>query len=680
MSLNLISNYAANLANRITDQTDRRLTSTLTKLSTGSRITRASDDASGLVLGNTFRTELAALQTVQTNVAQASAMLQIADGAHQSVTDICIRMKALSVMCASQSLSDADRAAVDVEFQELKDEINRIALTTTFAGNVLTGGPGGGAPTKSFAMAEGMLPYFSSVKVYDPNRCTDDAANLSATVLSEGRKQFVVLTDYGRNVSQRIEVAQNKPLDFTALGIVVQPTSTFPAEELPATSFKSVTLGSTDGGVMHIDPGSSLSFIKEIYAYDSYAVSSDPSKVTFQITSSADPVAQVSRVSIAKPSVDTADGDKVKISINGTEVTTDALSANASEADIADALVTAINEDTTISADIVAELGLAAGAISVSEPTTSASVGDTVSVDINGHTVTATLVGGETAADIAQALAGAINNENAVNSDVEAEASADGVVTLRALEHRVAFTVGEVSLTGDVVAETATAAPRVAFTLTSKHAGKPFELGSLLIDGTVDFDSEIVTQTENETPDFFITASSTDPNVSQSFQIGENFGSQLFDFRNLGMRVTTTTNFAIEDVTDDNGIRSNLAGGEDVSRISNENNLVSYFYQVGSGTNSTDQIQVDVTSLTTRALGLEFLTLSASNENGVAHNGTENAGQANGVLESALQRLSTNRAKLGAKMNRLEFVADNLRIAQENNEQARSSVMDADTA
>ena len=58
----------------------------------------------------------------------------------------------------------------------------------------------------------------------------------------------------------------------------------------------------------------------------------------------------------------------------------------------------------------------------------------------------------------------------------------------------------------------------------------------------------------------------------------------------------------------------------------------------------------------------------------------DNAQQANSVIERSIERLSTNRAKLGAKMNRINFVSDALSIAIENNEQARSAIIDLDIA
>jgi len=110
MALNLISNYAASIATRYASATDRNLGSSITKLTSGSRVVRASDDAAALAISNNFRREVAALQSVQTNLSQGMAMLQMADGAHQSVTDVCIRMKQLAVMASSEHLNGRDRA------------------------------------------------------------------------------------------------------------------------------------------------------------------------------------------------------------------------------------------------------------------------------------------------------------------------------------------------------------------------------------------------------------------------------------------------------------------------------------------------------------------------------------------------------------------------------------------
>jgi len=143
---------------------------------------------------------------------------------------------------------------------------------------------------------------------------------------------------------------------------------------------------------------------------------------------------------------------------------------------------------------------------------------------------------------------------------------------------------------------------------------------------------------------------------------------------------TLTANDNVEFKLEKN-ITADLAGGQRVAATSRQNNLVSYFFQVGSGQSVSDRIQVDITSLTARALGLEFLSLNDSVVDGVVgFTGMDNAQQANSVIERSIERLSTNRAKLGAKMNRINFVSDALSIAIENNEQARSSIIDLDIA
>ena len=83
-----------------------------------------------------------------------------------------------------------------------------------------------------------------------------------------GAGQFVTLTDEDRNISQTLRVDSTKPLDFTALGITIQAQSSIPAGALTATAPASVTLGTTDGGLLAIDPGANLPFIREIFTYD----------------------------------------------------------------------------------------------------------------------------------------------------------------------------------------------------------------------------------------------------------------------------------------------------------------------------------------------------------------------------------------------------------------------------
>ena len=140
MSLNVISNYAANVAHRNLVSNEQGASASLAKLSSGSRIVSAKDDAAALAIGSRLAAEVGALKQAGVNASQASSMLQIADGAFSRSNDILIRMKTLAVQAASGQLGSTERAVLDVEFQALKNEITRIGNDTEFNGVKLVNG------------------------------------------------------------------------------------------------------------------------------------------------------------------------------------------------------------------------------------------------------------------------------------------------------------------------------------------------------------------------------------------------------------------------------------------------------------------------------------------------------------------------------------------------------------
>ena len=140
MPLNLISNFAANVAQRNLAMSDSAATTSLAKLSSGSRVVSAKDDAASLAVGSRLNAEVVGLKQAAVNAGQAISMLQIADGAMAKVNDILVRMKALSVQAGSGQLSGTERSMLDTEYQALVSEVDRIANDTDFAGTLLVDG------------------------------------------------------------------------------------------------------------------------------------------------------------------------------------------------------------------------------------------------------------------------------------------------------------------------------------------------------------------------------------------------------------------------------------------------------------------------------------------------------------------------------------------------------------
>ncbi|HZF69218.1 MAG TPA: flagellin [Gemmatirosa sp.] len=109
------------------------------RLSSGFRINRAADDAAGLALANKLRADNRALGQAQRNAQQANSMLQIMDGATQTVASILDRMKELATQANSANSGD-QTDKLDAEFKQLVEEIDRIVLTTKYQGSTLLDG------------------------------------------------------------------------------------------------------------------------------------------------------------------------------------------------------------------------------------------------------------------------------------------------------------------------------------------------------------------------------------------------------------------------------------------------------------------------------------------------------------------------------------------------------------
>ena len=116
---------------------EMNISSSLAKLSSGLRINKASDDATGLSIAESMRSQVNGLGIAQNNVQQGINLLNVADGALSNDSDMLQRMRDLAVQASNGTLTASDRAAADAEFQSLNTEISNIASNTTFNGTNL---------------------------------------------------------------------------------------------------------------------------------------------------------------------------------------------------------------------------------------------------------------------------------------------------------------------------------------------------------------------------------------------------------------------------------------------------------------------------------------------------------------------------------------------------------------
>jgi flagellin len=114
--------------------------SSIARLSSGNAIVQASDDVSGLAIGTILQTDVSTLKTATSNASQATSLLQVANGALTSLTDILQRQAALATQSNSGTLSNTERGYLNQEFQQLTTEYDQIVGDTNFNGvNLLDG-------------------------------------------------------------------------------------------------------------------------------------------------------------------------------------------------------------------------------------------------------------------------------------------------------------------------------------------------------------------------------------------------------------------------------------------------------------------------------------------------------------------------------------------------------------
>jgi flagellin len=133
-------NLSAMFANRQLGVTQADTTKAMEKLSSGLRINRAGDDASGLAVSEKMRSQIRGLNQAERNIQNGVSFIQTTEGYLQEAQDILHRMRELSVQSANGIYSDEDRMQIQVEVSALVDEVNRIASHAQFNGmNMLTG-------------------------------------------------------------------------------------------------------------------------------------------------------------------------------------------------------------------------------------------------------------------------------------------------------------------------------------------------------------------------------------------------------------------------------------------------------------------------------------------------------------------------------------------------------------
>lgn len=142
MGFRINTNVASQSAQRNLGVNTRETESNLAKLSSGSRITKASDDAAGLAISEKMKANMRSLKQADRNANDGISMIQTAEGALNETSSILTRMRELAIQTSSDTVGDSERNMTDMEYQNLKQELDRISQVTEFNGQKLLNGEG----------------------------------------------------------------------------------------------------------------------------------------------------------------------------------------------------------------------------------------------------------------------------------------------------------------------------------------------------------------------------------------------------------------------------------------------------------------------------------------------------------------------------------------------------------
>jgi len=231
MGLRVNTNVASINAQRNLSQVSGQLANSYRRLSTGLRISVASDDAAGLAISERLRSQVRSLGQAQRNANDGISLVQTAEGALNEVNSILTRLRELSIQSANGTVSDQDKATLNEEFQSLVNEVNRIGRSTEFNGIKLLDGS---SSTVTFQVGFGTTSGIDSLNVSLSASLSTSLALNSLDIGSTGNTSTAISSiDTAINAVSslrgRLGAAQNR-LNSTINNLAVQVENLSAAE------------------------------------------------------------------------------------------------------------------------------------------------------------------------------------------------------------------------------------------------------------------------------------------------------------------------------------------------------------------------------------------------------------------------------------------------------------------
>ncbi|MCB9072845.1 MAG: flagellin FliC [Bdellovibrionaceae bacterium] len=142
MSLRISTNVPSISARKALEGNQKIMDKTMSQLSSGSRITKAADDAAGLSISEGMKSQVRSYQQALRNTNDGVSLLQVAEGGLGEVNNLFTRMRELGVQAASDTIGEDERGFINQELSQLKQEVDRIANSTVYGSKKLLSGEG----------------------------------------------------------------------------------------------------------------------------------------------------------------------------------------------------------------------------------------------------------------------------------------------------------------------------------------------------------------------------------------------------------------------------------------------------------------------------------------------------------------------------------------------------------
>ena len=707
-------------AQRNLNSSQSALQTSLERLSSGLRINSAKDDAAGLAISNRFTTQVRGLNQAIRNANDGVSLTQTAEGSLGETTNILQRVRELAIQSANATNSASDRQSLQQEVNQLKQELDRIANTTTFNSRNLLDGTLTNALFQVGAEANETV----SVSIGDA-RSTALGTN---TVTSNNTTNGIeVATRNSRAISDGSEIGEAQAAAADTTG-----TNGISGEVLTIKDADGSTV--TNGAITVAANATAKEIAAQLSAVNGVNATAN-NQVTLNTYSSAG----------AGGITFTINSDTASSNLGGALT---GVTAASTQAEIFTALQTAINSDSTLTAAGVyatfSGANLIIGNSDGADIGVNLSTGQADTVDVDGMnagsiTITGNSAGGDSVVAVGQfnvSLASGYTIEGTTGGELFTEAAATavaanatnvGIATTRdstsnaanfgnsVAAQTLSIAGGDGSATVSVAANSSAAGIATAVNAESGNTGveatatTTATLSALSADGTVSFDLYGTNTTARAISATVTTGDLTALATAINNETGSTGVSAVLGSSNNSLTLTHSTG---ADIAIESYVHSAAAAPSSTSATGTETSLsvtgtdgaATVLYDGGVNNegadstvvggevtfSSTDSFNVS-TSATTQASGgnasiFNNATASASNTstlsavNQVDITSVAGATSAIGVIDGALTQVDELRSSLGAVQNRFESTISRLSATSENLTAARSRILDADFA